>query len=112
MVAFLYFIVGWYSGLVSGGVTNIQIQPGGGDARRLPSRVSRVPRVRTDASRPCRRAFRAGPHWHTSDGRWQHAQPGSRPQGYYHIAQGYIRVGPALMKVPERAWKQSPHTWL
>ncbi len=48
------------------------IQPSGWDARRLPSRISRVPRMRADASRSRCPVFRASPKWNASHGRRQH----------------------------------------
>jgi len=78
------------------------IQPDGWDARRLPSRISRVPWMRADASRSRCPVFRAGPNWNASHGRRQRAQPVSRPKGHAAIAHRFICVGSALMEVADQ----------
>jgi hypothetical protein len=77
------------------------IEHGRWDARRLPSRISRVPRMRADAARSRCPVFRAGPNWNASHGRRQHAQPVSRPKGHAAIAHRFICVGSALMEVAD-----------
>src|SRR5258707_10944014 len=78
------------------------IQHGRWDARRLPSRISRVPRMRADASRSRCPVFRAGPNWNASHGHRQHAQPGSRAKGPSDIAHRFICVGSALMEAVDQ----------
>ncbi len=69
------------------------IQSGGRDARRLPSRISRVPRMRADAARSRCPVFRASPNWDASHGRRQHGQPGSCPKGPSDFAHRFICGG-------------------
>jgi hypothetical protein len=78
------------------------IQLGGWDACRLPSRISRVPRMRADAARSRCPVFRASPNWDASHGRRQHGQPDSRPKGYAAITHRFICVGPALIEVADQ----------
>ncbi len=74
-----------------------RIQPGSWDARPLPSWISRVPRMRADASRSRCSVFPAGPNRNTSHGCRHHAQPDSGPKGHSDTAQRFICVGSALI---------------
>jgi hypothetical protein len=58
------------------------IQPGNWHACRLSSRVSRVARMRADASRPRGTVFRTGPSSNSGDDRRQHAEPDSSPNSH------------------------------
>jgi hypothetical protein len=58
------------------------IQPGNWHACRLSSRVSRISRVRADASRPRGTVFRTGQYSNSGDGRRQHAEPDFGPKGH------------------------------
>jgi len=55
-------------------------------ACRLSSRVSRIPRVRADASRPRGTVFRTGQYSNSGDGRRQHAEPDIGPKKPSHCS--------------------------
>ena len=79
------------------------IQPGSCDARRLPSRVSRFPRMRADASRPRCHVFRAGPYWNAGNSRREHAQFVSFSNGHRDQPPRFFSVVPTLSCIlPEK----------